>query len=124
MTVPSLDNFRRTRQLFIDTITLCHLDHLHHHYKADLLEVGRQPQHVLVANGRYIPTGHYTVRVQVGHTVQDIEVLINKAGEVMEEDSVTIYPLSKEESSPGWVKLPPNEERLPSPKETSPSPTS
>ena len=117
----SLDDFRRTRLLFIDTITLRHLHHLHLHYKAGLVEVGRQPEHVLVANGKYIPTGHYTVRVQDGHTIRDIEVFVNKAGGVTEEDSVTIFPLSKEESSPGWVKLSSDEERPPSPKKTSPT---
>ena len=91
MTARSLDDFRRTRLLFIDTATLCHLRHLRRHYKTRLLEVGRLSDTVLaIRDGETTPLGYYTVRVQDDKTIRDIEIFINNEGEVMEQESITI----------------------------------
>ena len=91
MTARSLNNFRHTRQLFIDTATLRHLRHLHRHYKTRLLEIGRLSDTVLATrDGDFAPLGHYTVRVQDDKTIQDIEIFINNEGEIMEQESITI----------------------------------
>lgn len=91
MPARSLDDFRRTRQLFIDTATLRHLRHLHRHYKTRLLEIGRLSDTVLATrDGDLAPLGRYTVRIQDDKTIRDIEVFVSKAGEVMEQDSITI----------------------------------
>ena len=59
MSVRSLDHFRRTRQLFIDTATLHHLLDLYRHYKASLLEVGRLVDTVhATRDGKLNPLGH------------------------------------------------------------------
>ena len=96
MTVRCLDHYRRTANLLIDTTTLHHLLDLQHHYEARLLEVGRLAEHVQTYQGSFTPLGHYTVRIQDDKTIRDIEVFVNKAGEITEEDSLTIFPLNED----------------------------
>ncbi len=90
MTFTPVASYRKTRQLYLDQVTLTHLLALFTHYEDKLITVVRARSEAAGPSGSndpvqdIVPLGHYTVRLGVGVKARDVRVLVAPDGEVRE----------------------------------------
>ncbi len=90
MTFNPVSSYRKTRQLYLDQVTLAHLAALLAHYGVKLMIVVRSRAEAAGPTGSndpvqdIVPLGHYTVRLGVGAKARDVRVLVTAEGRVRE----------------------------------------